>query len=94
MKDLITQLGVPVIVVILILREIVPVLKNNSRKNSKDKYVVRQEYEKHKEAVQYKDNCEQIVKRLDETNKAQEKRFDNIDKQFDEVKVLIRNNGR
>ena len=85
----ITEIGVGGAVAVIIIREVLSFLKD--KKNGDIASVSRDEFEKHKRNVQYKDNCEQIVKRLDEANKAQEVRFNSVDKQFDEVKVLIRN---
>jgi len=86
-----TEIGVGGAIAVIIIREVLGfVIKQ--KKNGE--LVGREEFEKHKANVQYKENCQQIVKRLDDTNGMQEKRFDKIDKQFDEVKVLIKNNGR
>ena len=81
MDELITQIGVPAIVVILILREIVPVVRNGKSKNNG--CISRNEFDKHKESVQYKDTCEQIVRRMDD-------RFDTVDGNLEEVKELLR----
>ena len=60
--------------------------------------VSRAEFEKHKESVQYKDNCEQIVKRMDAAFIAQEKMFrlmeKRIEEHFSDVKKLIRNGAK
>ena len=81
MDELITQVGVPAIVVILILREVVPALRNGKSKNNG--CISRSEFDKHKESVQYKDTCEQIVKRMDG-------RFDTVDGNLEEVKDMLR----
>ena len=68
-----------------------------STKNSKNG-VSRVEFEKHKDSVQYKDNCEQIVKRMDAAFVAQEKMFrameKRIEEHFSDVKKLIRNGAK
>lgn len=84
MNELITQLGVGGIFAILVVREIVPALKNN---NAKKNCVTRNEFESHKKVVRYTDSCDQIVKRFDD-------RFDKIDDDLKELKTLIRNNDR
>jgi len=86
----ITEIGVGGAVAVIIIREVFSFLKQ--KKNGE--LISRDEFDRHRRSVQYKDNCEQIVKRLDEANKAQETRFNNVDKQFDEVKVLIKNGGK
>ncbi len=84
MNELITQVGVGGVLAILIIRE---VLNAKNSKSSSSNCISRNEFESHKKSVQYKDNCEQIVKRIDG-------RFDRIDEQFDDVKELIRNGGK
>lgn len=81
MEEIITQVGVPAIVVILILREVIPVIKNGKVKNNS--CINREEFNSHKQSVQYKDNCEQIVKRIDG-------RFDTVDSNLKEVKDMLR----
>lgn len=60
--------------------------------------VSRGEFEKHKDSVQYKDNCEQIVKRMDAAFIAQEKMFrameKRIEEHFSDVKKLIKNGAK
>lgn len=83
MQETLTQLGVGGIFVILVLREVFNFLKNH--KNNKTKQcgeISRVEFEKHKDVVQYKRECGEIVKRLEE-------RFDSVDAQFDQVKAMI-----
>ena len=82
MNELVTQIGVPAIVVILILREIVPAVRNG-KSTKPNGFIGRPEFDKHKDAVQYKDNCEQIVKRMDG-------RFDTVDSSLKEVKEILR----
>lgn len=62
--SVIVQLGVGGILAILLLREVFGFLKNSRTKNNKGCVTIN-EFERHKDAVQYKDNCEQIVKRLE-----------------------------
>jgi hypothetical protein len=83
MNELITQVGVGGVLAILIIREVLNA--RNHRKNGE--YISRSEFEKHKDSVQYKDSCEQIVKRIDAA-------FEKIDEQFENVKELIRNGGK
>ena len=77
-----TQLGVGGIFAIVVLREVFNFLKNKNGKNKCSGEVSREEFERHKGAVQYKDTCDEIVKRL-------EGRFDNVDIQLGEVKTMI-----
>ena len=53
-------------------------------------YVRMAEFEKHKEAVQYKDTCTEIVNRIDERAKDRHK---DTKEDLKEIKELIRNNG-
>lgn len=92
MKDYITQIGVGGVFAIVVIKTVLDIVL--SKRNDNKSYVTLKELERLKNSVQYKDNCEQIVKRLDETNKMQEKRFDKVDAQFEEVKSLIRNGGK
>ena len=100
MDSFITQLGVGGIFAIVVIREVFNFIKSRNNKDGKEEpqynfgFVNRSEFEEHKKAVQYKDNCEQIVKRIDSSFNSQEKRFDAIDRQFGEVKLLIKNSGK
>lgn len=78
----ITSLGVGGIFALLVIREVFAYTKG--RKTNESISVSKTEFDKHKCAVQYKDNCIEIVKRMDG-------RFDNIDSQLHEVKDLIKN---
>jgi len=79
---------------IIIIRETYSFVKSYTNNRNGGEYIKRSEFDEHKKSVQYKDNCEQIVKRLDEANKSQELRFNSMDKQFDEVKTLIRSGSK
>lgn len=52
------------------------------------KGVSKMDFEKHKEAVQYKDNCAEIVKRIEQT--ANDRHTD-VKEDLREIKQLIRN---
>lgn len=84
MEELITQIGVPGIIVILILREVIPVIKNGRSKPSE---ISRAEFEKHKTIVRYRDTCEEIHKRTDQ-------QFASLHEDLQEIKQLVRNNGK
>jgi len=88
MQEVITQLGIPTIVVILLLREIVPIIKGSSTKNeiinNPNGCLKRSEFNTFTEKVQYKSTCDEIVKRMDT-------RFDNVDEGIKEVKTLVKN---
>jgi len=78
----------------IILREVFSFVKDTKGKNG----ITRAEFDKHKDSVQYKDNCEQIVKRMDAAFIAQEKMFRLMEKRiedhFRDVKKLIRNGAK
>jgi hypothetical protein len=87
-----TELGMGGILAILILREVIPyVAKLNGRKNG---CIQRSEFERHKETVQYRGNCEQIVKRMDSSivqlSEGQKEIRVQSAKQFDEMMSLLR----
>ena len=54
-------------------------------------------FSKHKETVQYKDNCAEvsgrIEQKIDSTKELLETKFENLDKGMSEIKELIKNNG-
>ena len=79
-EETLTQVGVGGIIVILVLREVFGFMKNRNGSTP----ITKTEFEKHKDSVQYKDNCTEVVKRMD-------MRFDNIDERLGEVKQLIKN---
>lgn len=96
MENPITDVGVGVVIAILLIREIVPFLLKvaNGRNGKTTVCLPRAEFEDHKKVVQYKDNCEQIVKRIDagltSLNEGQKDNRARIDGHFREVKDLIR----
>lgn len=82
MEQTLTQGGVIVVFAVIVIREVLNFAKNGKlRKNNNG--ISRIEFDKHKESVQYKDNCTEIVKRMDG-------RFDKLDENFKEVKNLLR----
>ena len=89
--EVITQLGVGGIFAILILKIVFDFVSQHKNKTKhKEDCVTRNEFNKHKGAVQYRNNCEQIVKRIDAAFDAQRQRFDKVDADIGEVKQLIR----
>jgi hypothetical protein len=92
----IVEIGAGGALAIVILREVFNFIKN--QRFNKNGGVTRTEFEKYKDSVQYKDNCEQIVKRVDAAFEAQEKMFrlmeKRIEEHFSDVKKLIRNGGK
>jgi hypothetical protein len=92
----IVEIGAGGALAIVILREVFNFIKN--QRFTKNGGVTRTEFEKHKDSVQYKDNCKQIVKRIDAAFEAQEKMFrlmeKRIEEHFSDVKKLIRNGGK
>jgi len=91
MTESLTQVGVGGVLAILIIREVFTFVGSKKANSTYGQYVRRDEYEVHKGSVQSKDTCRMIIERLNERHEAQEKQFDRIDKQFEEVKTLIRN---
>lgn len=92
MEQLIQTLGVPVIVVLLLLDKILPVLKaNKNEKSEKEKDDLpernEQKIEKAFDIFQRKDNCQEIVKRMDG-------RFDSVDEGIKDLKRLVKNGGK
>ena len=79
MEDLISNLGVPSIILILLIREIAPILKgrNGNKNGSKCRPI---------------GECEQIVRRLDSRLDDGERRFDKVDTKLDHIETLIVNN--
>ena len=73
-SDPITQVGVGGIFALLVIREFVAYSKGKKTTNG----------------YQRKASCDEIVKRFDNNFNSQDKRFDKIDVQLDEVKDLIR----
>lgn len=107
MDSVLMQLGVGGIFAILIIREVLNFAKASKVRESANgnKPVTRSEFEKHKDAVQYRDNCVQIVKRIDSAFASAEKRADErlrgVDTQFEavgrqigEVKTMIQGLSR
>ena len=76
-SDLPTQIGVGGIVALLIIREFIAYSKGKKITNGYQKAAT----------------CEQIVLRFDKNFESQDKRFDKVDVQLDEVKTLIVKNG-
>jgi NAD(P)H-dependent FMN reductase len=99
MSDIpIVEIGAGGALAAIILREVFSFLKAQKSNKNNGPYLSRAEFQTHKESVQYKDNCEQIVKRVDAAFEAQEKMFRLMEKRiedhFRDVKKLIRNGGR
>ena len=80
----ITEIGVGGAIAVIIIREFITYVKVTRKSGD---HVTRDEFEKHKESVQYKDTCREIVTRIDGG-------FAEIKDDFKEVKDLIRNGGK
>jgi len=74
----ITSLGVPAIFVLLVLREVFAYSKGKKVINGYQKAAT----------------CNEIVKRFDMSFAAQDRRFDKVDTQLDEVKTLIKTGSK
>lgn len=90
LEQLVTTIGVPGILVILIFRE---VLNYKFKRNGDDRELAikRDEFEEHKKAVVYKDNCNLIKEFNRQRFDANDKKLDMIDRKLDDVRTLIRN---
>jgi len=98
MDQSLTQLGIGGIFAILIVRSVLEFLKSSRSPAEKKSTngingVTRSEFEIHKGVVQYKDSCQQIVKRIDENfhqRKADmDKRFDKVESCLGELKIMV-----
>lgn len=105
MNELLTQIGVGGVIVILVLRDLLPLVISGTARpgygnNNVPKLVTRMEFDEHRKAVQYRDNCAEIVKRMEqglaglaEHMRQRKDMVDNnfmrMDRQFEEVKALI-----
>lgn len=94
----IIEIGAGGAVAIIIIERVLGIIKNHRNNKNRDDGISRTEFEQHKKFVQTKDNCEQIVKRVDAAFEAQEKMFrmmeKRIEEHFQDVKRLIRNGGK
>ena len=86
LQQLISSIGVPAIVVILILREVLPAMRGKSKNGElvNHETICREEFEKHKDAVRYSGTCDKIHEGLNF-------RMDDFKKDLGEIKTLIRN---
>ena len=84
-QQLVSTIGVPSIVVILILREILPVIKGKDKNGSAA--VSRGEFEEHKKSIRYADTCREIHQGLNT-------RMDDFKEDLSEIKRLIRNGNK
>ena len=85
-NESITHIGVGGIFALLVIREVFGFIKSKKQNLNGNTPITKIEFEKHKDVVQYKDNCREIVKRMDG-------RFDNVDTQLTRVEKLIVKNG-
>jgi len=76
-RDSITQIGIGGVLAVTIIKLVFDYTKGKKTVNGYQKTAT----------------CEQIVKRFDINFNSQDKRFDKIDSQLDEVKTLIIKNG-
>jgi len=88
MEEIITSVGVPGILLILVVREI---LNFKFKKNGSNSCISRREFEEHKKSVRYIDTCDQIVNRLDQ--RADDRHMD-IKMDLDRIEELIRNKDK
>lgn len=99
MGEQLTQYGVGVVIIILVLREVLPwatnIVSAKNGRNGKSDCVSRSEFTQHKRDVQYKDNCGQIQKTINTkfeglTNLTNQ-RFNTLEQGITDVKSLIKN---
>jgi len=112
-NESVTQIGVGGIFALLVIREVFSFIKNKKNGgpvshieyDENQRAVTCHEFEHHKSMAQYKDNCQEIVKRFDNTlnnlvdYNAQRRdflkdEFKKIDQQFAEVKHLINSRNK
>ena len=108
MEEYIKEVGIGGVFVIMILREVfnfVKEKKNGSVYQDDNRHITYEEFEKLKTTAQYKDNCFEIVKRLEgefraiefrDTRRVQavDESFKSIKEDFKEVKTLIKNGNK
>ena len=82
----ITEIGVGGAVALIILREAFRFARDVKPGNSTDA-VKRKEFEEHKKAVVYKDNCALVTEFNNE-------RFNRIDRKLEKIETLIKNGGK
>jgi hypothetical protein len=107
MDDIVTHLGIGGVFSLLLIRQFIDLVKwwrsseevsgvsYQQRPMVNGSYVTKNEFEKHKESVQYKDSCmgnvKFLVTKIDALNQRHEDHCANQGRQFAEVKELIRN---
>ena len=101
--EMVTQLGVGGTFALLVLYVVFDFL-NKRKTNSpavninKNGCVTRTEFEKHKDIVQYKDNCKQIQEtikiRFDGLEALTNQKFKSVETGLSEVKTLIKNGNK
>jgi hypothetical protein len=103
MDSTLTEVGIGGIILILGLREIIPVILKYSRNgngNGKEKTncVTRDEFSKFGEVVQYSKNCEQVQKtfeaKIDGLTQTTNQRFNSVETGISELKELVKNGNK
>ena len=102
MTDTLTQYGVALGVIVIVLREVFNFLKEGKSKKNGNSCITREEFDHHKAAVQYKENCKPIVDGVKAEFRAvcagmQTRHEDfaaTIIRRFDRVERLIRNGDK
>jgi hypothetical protein len=98
MDNTFTEIGIGGIILILGMRELIPIIFKYSRNgNGKEKAncVTRDEFNKFGEAVQYSKNCEQVQKtfeaKIDGFAQTTNQRFNSVETGISELKELVKN---
>lgn len=82
MDELLTQVGVGGILAILILREVLPLIKNGKNNST----IGRNEFNTNKSEVRYRDMCDEIHRGIN-------RQFADLKADLNEIKSMIQNNG-
>lgn len=89
MEQLVSTIGVPAIVVILILREVIPAFRKNGdgKDNGKGDHVGRLEFDDHKKSVRYADTCDKVHEGI-------QRQFNSMQNSLDRIERYIKNGNK
>ena len=104
-NESITHLGIGGIFALLVIREVFGFIRNRKENMNGNTPITRTEFDNHKNVAQYKDNCHEIVKRIENEFRAIEVRdkcrikvvddnFKFLKEDLKEVKTLIKNGNK
>lgn len=87
MGELVTHVGVGGILAILVIREVLNFLKARNGEASRNYGISRDEFDRHKTEVRYRDTC-------DDRHEAIQRQFADLRSDLSEIKDLIRSGGK